>query len=235
MKGFASFPVPLLLLAALWSCHKPETSQHLPDIEFENQLGKKLVDCLCEDSDLSLRPWRPAHSAPYQWASALLEGFSHPTKGLLHLKGRSLVLWEIDDAHHFGAYLLPGGHILVGEGLIDCFFSATEAEALLVHLLAHVALHHPMHLLLKDYPLSQLESVAHGERNRLCLGMALTSLFYSFPERLEAEADSLAQAWGLFCNTEARNRARLLDHCVAEIGDEDQYAVAVLHAALSTN
>jgi hypothetical protein len=229
------FRTSLLFFAALWNCQVTETPPKLPDIEFENQLGNKLVDCLCADSDLSIRPWRPSFSAAYRWTSARLEGFTHPVKGLLHLKGRSLMLWEIDDAHHFGAYLLPGGHILVGRGLIDCLSSASEAEALLVHLLAHAALHHPMQLLLKDYPLSQLEAVARTDRKRLCLSMALSSLFYSYSERLEAQADSLAGAWGLFCDAEAALRARLLDHCAAESSDEDQYPVAVLHPALSNN
>lgn len=224
-----SLPV---FFVALWGCRVPDTPRQLPDLEFENRLGKKLLDCLCEESDLSLRPWRPDFSESYRWASARLASYTHPTKGLESLRGRNLELWEIDDAHHFGAYLMPGGHIVIGKGLINCLSSAAEAEALMVHLLAHAALRHPMYLLLKDYPLPQIEAVACGQSKCLCLSMALTGLFYPYSERLEARADSLAEAWRLYCPAEAPLRARLLDHCAAESGDEDQYPVALLHPAL---
>lgn len=230
--SFYLIVVLIFSFTALVSCRENVSHQPLPDRRFEEQLGEQIADCLREESGLPLKKWGKGKGKAKKWLRARLETYTHQKNGLPALRGNKLVVWELDDESNYGAFLLPGGQLLVGKGLLSCIISAEEAEALLIHLMAHEALRHPLQLLLHDFSLSRLEQVVFRKNKRLCTVLAMSALSTGYPEFMERQADSLAADWGLFCLPETDSRAALLAHCLEESGDDDLLPVTMLHPAL---
>jgi predicted Zn-dependent protease len=95
------------------------------------------------------------------------------------------------------AFALPGGHIVLLDGLLDIGLESDEVVAILAHELAHVELRHGMQMLLRYAGISALLAMAVGDAasaGSLIVVIPKLLLEKGYSRNFEREADTLAVA-----------------------------------------
>ncbi|MCS6979381.1 MAG: hypothetical protein N2050_11805 [Flavobacteriales bacterium] len=198
----------------------------------ESRLGRHLLICLRENSGWEIQKWSEGRTPKHAWLLSRLKDLRDRLSSWEQIRPEGLEIYEIRDGSHLGLYALPGGIVLIGGGLRACVDHSEQAELLLIHLLAHMALRHPLQLLLQEYSLHYVQEVSNSPQFRVALPMAFSVLTQVYPEKMESEADSLGFAWGFLNQEKASRRPEILSPCMEDPGEDDQISISLAHPAL---
>ncbi len=107
----------------------------------------------------------------------LMKGISSPYPVVVSVRDQKMV----------NAFALPGGHIVLLQGLLSEAESPDEVAGVLAHELTHTLKRHPTRALIANSGLSLLFELTIGNGTGASLGLLLTTLSYT--RSMEAEAD----------------------------------------------
>ncbi len=103
--------------------------------------------------------------------------------------GRPVTRVDVANIDMVNAVALPGGRVLIFDGLIQGAKSADEVAGVLAHEIGHVRERHVMQALLRQFGLSLLLGGANSDIGSTVFGLASTS----YTRSAEAEADDYAR------------------------------------------
>lgn len=214
------------------SCRGPTQPLRLPSAEAEAQLGERLLQCVKEEANWRTSSIKSDKTKRYNILSEKLQKiFAHPQVEM-YFHSNPLRVYEIKDNHNFGIYLLPGHIILFGRGLWNCFTIPQQADYLLYHCLAHLALRHPLQLLLREYTINQLEEIAQKKRHPRCTTIAQSVQVQTFPADMEHAVDSLLGQWFKAMEIRPSPISIAAMPCSDEWADEEAFTPVMAHPAL---
>jgi Zn-dependent protease with chaperone function len=102
--------------------------------------------------------------------------------------------FQIIDADVVNAFAIPGGHILVGRGLMDAVTTPEELAGVLAHELAHLTQRHGLRKSAEAAgPILALKYLS-GQKGSVLTGLAATATFLGqqrFSRKFETEADDI--------------------------------------------
>ncbi|MCS6981671.1 MAG: hypothetical protein NZM65_05675 [Flavobacteriales bacterium] len=214
------------------SCHSPKQPLRLPAAELEAQLGESLLQCVNKEANWHTTLVKSDKAGRYKLLMDNLQKILAHPKVEEYFHFYPLRIYEIKDNHNLGIYLLPGHIILFGRGLWNCFTIPQQADYLLYHCLAHLALRHPLQLLLRDYTLKQLEEMSQKKQHPLCSTIAQSMLLQSFPLDMEQAVDSLLAQWFKAMGIRPSPISFALLPCSDELADEEIFTPGMAHPAL---
>ncbi|MDH5181244.1 MAG: M48 family metallopeptidase [Gammaproteobacteria bacterium] len=191
MVGFAVLGIALMLFILQWGYFTgiPKAAELIVEnisIEAEVEMGEKTLAALDE-----LKIMLPSNLAP-DVKKKVLGKFNKLRRGLPHEKAYRL---EFRRSPSMGAnaIALPGGIIIVTDGLVNLAKNMNEVAAVMAHEIGHIEYRHSLKSMVQDSFIALLISSVTGDISALGIaGMASVITGNSYSQKLESDADNFA-------------------------------------------